>query len=305
MLDSTDGHGAMVVIRKECCFMLRVRFQSVLWGLLIPLGLSIAISSPVFSKSARMKQLLEDANIGIPPVRKAALMRCGVDRIMLCYRSLLRALKESDIEVQGIVARSLARLQERKSIQPLKEAIRSLTPRIQKKQEEINALLKSGEKPVELYYEQKTLEKLYSAKAGMILAIGSMRQASESSYLMEFLKEEEPLIRSTSAVVLSYIPDKANQKPLEDYLANEKEEIVKVQLLRALLNIDRFNFEYIDSFLDILFSDDPHVRASAARLGARFQIREGRNFAQRAIAIEDNDDVLKEMEKYYRSIIYY
>ena len=305
MLDITDNFGAMAGIHKKCYLMLKRRFQGALWGLLIPLGLSIVVGSPVSAKSALVAKILDDANTGIPPVKKAALMRCGGDRIMLCYRSLLRALKDSDAEVLGIVARSLARLQEKNSIQPIKEAIRSLTPKIEKKKEEINALLNSGEKPVELYYEKKTLEELYSTKASMIFAIGSMRQASESSYLMEFLKEEEPLIRSTSAVVLSYIPDKANQKPLEEYLANEKEEIVKVQLLRALLSIDRFNFEYIDSFLEILFSEDPRVRASAARLGARLQIREGRNLAKRAIAIEENDTALKEMETYYRSIIYY
>ena len=268
--------------------------------------------SPLSGKSRRLNQILENAENGSPKEKKTALMMCGGSRILRCYRPMINALKnpgigvpDDAIEIQDIVAVGLAKLRLPTSMTPLKEAIQSISLDIKEQEKLIQEFEKTPSKIEKIILSKKTLVKMISAKSDMILALGSIRDKGIVDYFIPFLKDKNNLIRMTASLCLSYLPDVKNQKVLEEYLSSEKEEIVQLELIRALFAIDRFHYKYIKLFLKKLFSDDSIIRKKAAKIGAQFQIREGRSKVEKAISLEKETDVNKELKKYWRVISYY
>ncbi len=270
------------------------------------------IFSPISGKNRRLNQILENAENGSPKEKKTALMMCGGNRILRCYRPMINALKNPSIEVpddaieiRNIVAVGLAKLRLSTSITPLKEAIQSISLDIKEQEKLIQEFEKIPSKIQKVILSKKTLVKMISAKSDMLLALGSIRDKRTVDYFIPFLEDKNTLIRMTASLCLSYLPDIKNRKVLEKYLSSEKEEIVQLELIRALFAIDHFHHEYIKLFLKKLFSDDRRIRKEAAKIGAQFKIREGRSKVETAISLEKEADVGKELRKYRRIISYY
>ncbi len=269
-------------------------------------------SSPISGKKSRLKKILENAGVGSLREREVALNTCAVDRIHKCYYLIMKALKDPGtqniddaIKIKNAAAVALVGLRVKDAIEPLKEAVQVVSKQIEEQKGVIQGLRKAPTSLVEILMAEDVLKNMYIAKSNMIHALGSVRYPKIIDYFFPFLKDKSRLVRMKAALSLSYMPEKKNQSLLEKHLTDEKNEMVQLEILRALLAIDRFNATYINSFLKMFLSNDHAVRKKLAKVGVQFQITEGREAVERAITLELKDDVSLEMEKYRSSILYH
>ena len=282
------------------------------YSMLTAFILLFVFSSDVSGKTSRLKQVLEDAKVASPSKRKTALKICAKEQIEKCYYLMIKALKDPGttnvddaIEIRNAATVGLVKLRIKMALEPLKEIVQVVSKQIEEQKSIISKLRQEFASLAEILMAENTLQTMHISKSNMIYALGSIRDAKIIDYIIPFLKDESKLVRMKAALSISYLPNKKNQPLLEKHLIDEKEEIVQLDILRALLAIDRFNYKYINGFIKMFFSDNPAVRKKSARIGMQFRIVEGREVVERAIALELRNDVSLEMKKYKNLIFYH
>ena len=280
--------------------------------MLVAFILLFVFSSDVSGKASRLKQILEDAEVGSPSERKTALKTCAKEKIEQCYYLMIKALKDpgtthidDGIEIRDAASVGLVKLRVKMAFEPLKEIVQVISKQIEEQKGIIPELRKASASLAEILMAEDTLKTMHLAKSNMIHALGSIRDAKIMDYIIPFLKDESKLVRMKAALSISYLPNKKNQPLLEKHLTDEKEDMVRLDIFRALFTIDRFNDKYIHEFIKMFFSNNPAVRRKSARIGMQFHITEGREVVERAIALELQNDVSLEMKKYQNLLLYH
>lgn len=243
-------------------------------------------------------QLAEDARYALPEQRLLAIRECGLGKLYFCQRALVENLEDPDIEIRKKSAYSLGLLGQELSIEPLQELLK-------KEEEEL--------KKVEQYREEGTIaqKEEFVARRAIIYetlwAVGFIPSDKSGPLLLSYLDWQEDYyipVRRAAASALDTLGDPQTKDGIIPKLDNEKSEIVRIYLLRTLLQFEPTNSDYKTRVIELLKSDEQWVRYNAATAISDHVIKEAYKPLENAMLLEEDAGVRRALHSAYMKLIY-